>query len=112
MQNEWLLVCQLADIPRQGARIVQRTGLSDVALFRTQADQVFALLDRCPHRGGPLSQGMVVGEKVACPLHNWHIQLHDGQAQAPDVGCARRFNVVLEDGQVFLSKSELASIDA
>lgn len=112
MQNEWTLVCQLEDIPRQGARVIQRTGMPDVALFRSVDDQVFALLDRCPHRGGPLSQGMVIGKKVACPLHNWHIQLENGEASAPDVGCARRFNVVVEQALVYLSKTELASLGA
>ncbi|HRA14865.1 MAG TPA: Rieske 2Fe-2S domain-containing protein, partial [Giesbergeria sp.] len=69
----------------------------------------FALLDRCPHKGGPLSQGIVFGHSVACPLHNWTIGLCDGQAAAPDEGCTPKFQVKVEDGQVFLDADELAS---
>jgi nitrite reductase (NADH) small subunit len=81
----------------------------DVAVFRNDKDEVFALLDRCPHKGGPLSQGIVFGTSVACPLHNWTIGLCTGQAAAPDVGCAPRFEVRVDAGQVFLKTSELAS---
>ena len=78
-----------------------------VAVFRNDKDEVFALLDRCPHKGGPLSQGIVFGTHVACPLHNWQIGLCDGQASAPDEGCTPKFSVKVEDGMVFLSASEL-----
>ena len=79
-------------------------------VFRTDDDRVFALLDRCPHKGGPLSQGIVFGEHVACPLHNWAISLVDGQARAPDIGCATRFAVRVEAGVVSLLASELAAL--
>jgi nitrite reductase (NADH) small subunit len=72
------VVCRVEDIPVLGARRVARPRGMDVAVFRNGSDQVFALLDRCPHRGGPLSQGMVFGTSVACPLHNWTIELEDG----------------------------------
>jgi len=100
--NEWTEVGKLIDIPRQGARVV-RTRDGDIAVFRTADDQVFALRDRCPHKGGPLSQGIVHGHKVACPLHDWKIQLDTGLAVAPDEGCAARFPVRVLDGHVFLS---------
>jgi nitrite reductase (NADH) small subunit len=98
------------DIPMLGARTVRRDAGADVAVFRTAQNHVFALLDRCPHKGGPLSQGIVYGETVACPLHNWRIDLNDGQAAAPDEGCAARFVVTVLDGQVYLLTKELASI--
>jgi nitrite reductase (NADH) small subunit len=71
---------------------------------------VFALLDRCPHKGGPLSQGIVFGHSVACPLHNWSIGLADGCAQAPDVGCTTKFSVRVERGTVMLDGDELRSL--
>ena len=71
---------------------------------------MFALLDRCPHKGGPLSQGIVFGHTVACPLHNWTIALVDGQARAPDIGCAVAFASRLDDGQVYLDGHELATL--
>ena len=99
---QWTPVCRVDDIPRLGARRVRRAAGSDVAVFRAADDHVFALLDRCPHRGGPLSQGIVFGKKVACPLHNWSIRLEDGHAVAPDVGCARSFPVKVEGGEVYV----------
>ncbi len=100
--SEWIEIGRLEDIPRQGARVI-RTAAGDIAVFRTADDGLFALQDRCPHKGGPLSQGIVHGRRVTCPLHNWVLELADGQAVAPDVGCARTYPVRQEDGRVFLS---------
>ncbi|MES3014790.1 MAG: nitrite reductase small subunit NirD [Pseudomonadota bacterium] len=108
--STWKPICQVADIPSLGARRVHREGAGDVALFRAADDHVFALLDRCPHKGGPLSQGIVFGHSVACPLHNWSIGLDDGCAKAPDVGCTVRFSVKIEDGKVFLDADELNTL--
>ena len=95
-------ICQLSEIPQLGARRVARTNGAEIAIFRTGDDQVFALLDRCPHKGGPLSQGIVFGRKVACPLHNWCISLNDGCAALPDVGQVERFATRVSDGRVEL----------
>lgn len=102
MNNNWIEVGAVEDIPRQGARVV-RTAAGDIALFRTVDDEVFALQDKCPHKGGPLSQGIVSGKRVACPLHDWKIALDTGIAVAPDEGCAARFPVKVSDGKVSLS---------
>lgn len=99
--GEWLEVGKLDDIPRLGARVV-RTAHGDVAVFRANDDHVFALDDRCPHKGGPLSQGIVFDHKVACPLHNWCIELNSGCAVAPDVGITRSHAVKVEDGVIYL----------
>ena len=99
--SSWIEIGALKDIPRLGSRVV-RTASGDIAVFRTENDEVFALDDRCPHKGGPLSQGIVFGRHVACPLHNWQIGLADGQAVAPDVGCAGSFAVKVEEGLVYL----------
>ena len=106
--NEWIAICAVVDIPVLGARRVARPKGLDVAIFRTQNDHVHALLDRCPHKGGPLSQGLVFCESVACPMHNWTISLATGEAAAPDIGCAQRFSVKLEAGVVYLNATELA----
>lgn len=105
--TDWIAVCQVQDIPVLGSRRVTRpTGL-DVAVFRAADDHLFALLDRCPHKGGPLSQGIVFGHNVACPLHNWTIQLDSGTAAAPDEGCTPRFSLKVENDVVYLSQAEL-----
>ena len=108
--TEWKVICRVEDIPVLGARRVSRAKGMDVAVFRNDADEVFALLDRCPHKGGPLSQGIVMGSRVACPLHNWTIGLYDGQVAAPDVGCTPGFACKVEAGQVYLDAGELATL--
>ena len=108
--SEWKAICRVEDIPVLGSRRVARAQGMDVAVFRNDQDQVFALLDRCPHKGGPLSQGIVFGTHVACPLHNWTIGLDSGTARAPDEGCTPRFAVKVEAGVVQLDAQELASL--
>lgn len=107
MGNDWLDIGTLNDIPRRAARVV-KTARGDIAIFRTMDDQVFALDDRCPHKGGPLSQGIVQGESVTCPLHNWVISLRTGEAQGADQGCTRTIAVKLQDGRILLSWPGLA----
>jgi len=102
IDNDWIEVGTLADIPPRGARIV-RTAEYDIAVFRTADDRVFALRDQCPHKGGPLSQGIVHGHRVTCPLHDWKINLESGTAVAPDEGCAARFPVRIEGDVILLS---------
>ena len=99
--NTWVKVAAVEDIPRLGARVVH-SAHGDIAVFRNAEDEVFALLDQCPHKGGPLSQGIVFGRHVACPLHNWSIGLADGEAVAPDMGCAQRFATKVEGGVIYL----------
>jgi nitrite reductase (NADH) small subunit len=106
----WTTLCRIDDIPLLGSRRVARDKGAAVALFRTPGDRVFALLDRCPHKGGQLSQGIVFGESVACPLHNWTIGLASGCAAAPDEGQTPAFQVRLVNGEVQLDAEELATL--
>ena len=96
---EWLDVGVVSDIPRLGSRVVT-SAAGPIAIFRTADDRVFALKDKCPHKGGPLSQGIVHGAYVTCPLHGWNIALTTGEAVAPDVGCASRLAVRVVDTRV------------
>jgi nitrite reductase (NADH) small subunit len=104
----WIAIGTITDIPQRGARCVD-TPDGKVAVFRTADDRVFAIDDHCPHKGGPLSQGIVHGHAVTCPLHNWVFDLQSGEAAAPDVGCVKRFAVRVEDGRVLLSIPGAAS---
>ncbi len=97
----WIQVGKLDDIPRQGSRVIN-TATGEVALFRTVDDQVFALNNRCPHKGGQLSQGIVHGKRVTCPMHSWVIDLESGVAVAPDKGCAHRLEVRVAHDVLFL----------
>ncbi|HZV54901.1 MAG TPA: nitrite reductase small subunit NirD [Rhodocyclaceae bacterium] len=99
--NDWNDLCALEDIPRLGSRVVE-TDKGRLAVFRTADDRVFALNDRCPHKGGALSQGIVAGNRVTCPMHAWLIDLEKGEAVAPDHGCVKRHEARIEDGRVLL----------
>ena len=108
--THWIPVCTVEDIPALGARRVAREHGLDVAVFKAADQRLFALLDRCPHKGGPLSQGIVFGHSVACPLHNWNIALDSGQAAAPDQGQTPRFALKVEHGLVYLDAHELDTL--
>ena len=108
--EQWIDICAIDEVPVLGARVVERKAGGNIAIFRNQEHRVFALLDRCPHRGGPLSQGIVFGDRVACPLHNWSIGLADGVAALPDEGCTRAFAVHLDAGRVYLDAREVRTV--
>lgn len=101
MTENWINIGSLEEVPMQGARVVETT-LGDIAIFRTKENDVFAVRDKCPHKGGPLSQGIVSGKRVSCPLHDWKIQLDTGLAVAPDEGCVATFQVKVENEEILL----------
>jgi nitrite reductase (NADH) small subunit len=105
--DEWIEIGRLEDIPRRGARCV-KTPSGRIAVFRTVDDRIYALEDRCPHKGGPLSQGIVHGTQVTCPLHNYVISLETGLAQAPDEGMVRTIPLSVLDGRIFMAPEALA----
>ncbi|BBD77017.1 MULTISPECIES: nitrite reductase small subunit NirD [Hydrogenophilus] len=100
--NLWKKVCPLEQIPRLGAMRIE-TPKGAIALFRTRDDQLFAVTDRCPHKGGPLSQGIVAGHEVTCPLHGWRIDLTTGEAVSPDKGCVTRYPTKVEEEWVWIA---------
>ncbi len=106
MTGIWIDIGALEDIPRQGARLV-KTAKGCVAVFRAADDHVFALDDRCPHKGGPLSEGIVHGHSVTCPLHAWVFDMNTGQAQGADEGSVATYAARVEAGRVLLSATVL-----
>lgn len=100
--SNWIDIAAIDDIPRRGSRVV-KTPITDIAIFRTAGDEFFALKDECPHRKGPLSQGIVHDSTVTCPLHNWKIDLASGSAKGPDDGCTRTYPIKVENGRIFLA---------
>jgi nitrite reductase (NADH) small subunit len=107
----WIEIGKVSDIPRRGARCVE-TPEGRVAVFRTAEDRIFAIDDRCPHRGGPLSQGIVHGAAVTCPLHNWAISLETGKALGADEGAVRTIDVRTEGDRLFIAIEAHASCAA
>lgn len=101
----WIRIGSLGSVPARGARVLELGGV-DIAVFRTGDNRVFALRDRCPHRGGPLSQGIVHGARVTCPLHDWVIDLASGEATGADRGCTLTFAVRIDDGEVLVDVPE------
>lgn len=101
---DWIAIGHISDIPQRGARCID-TPNGRVAVFRTADDRVFAMDDRCPHKGGPLSQGIVHGASVTCPLHNWIISLETGKAQGADEGCTRTIPIKVESDTVYIART-------
>jgi nitrite reductase (NADH) small subunit len=104
----WIPVGSLSDIPQRGARCVT-TPHGRIGIFRTADDRIFALEDHCPHRGGPLSQGIVHGVAVTCPLHNWVISLETGKALGADEGMVRTIFVKVEGERLFIALDALGA---
>lgn len=102
----WIDIGALGDIPERGARLV-KTHAGCVAVFRTGAQEVFAAADRCPHQDGPLSEGIVHGQKVTCPLHNWVFDLNTGQAQGSDEGQIATYPIRIENDRLLLDATAL-----
>ncbi|WP_157217935.1 nitrite reductase small subunit NirD [Flavisphingomonas formosensis] len=102
--TDWIDIGTIADIPQRGARTVQIGGEKEIAVFRTGDDQVFALVNECPHKNGPLSQGIVHGHNVACPLHNWTIALKTGEAQGNDEGCTPTVAVRMDGDRILIAQ--------
>jgi nitrite reductase (NADH) small subunit len=109
MIGNWIDIGWANEIPVRGSRTVPVAGGEEVAVFRTADGNLFALVNRCPHKRGPLSQGIVHGHSVACPLHNWTISLATGEAQGKDKGCTPTIPVKVSGGRVHLLRSALVS---
>jgi nitrite reductase (NADH) small subunit len=104
MIGDWIDVGALGEIPVRGARTIKTADGEEIAIFRTAANKVYALVNRCPHKQGHLSQGIVHGDAVACPLHNWRISLSTGEALGEDEGCVPTIPVKVDAGRVLISR--------
>ena len=104
----WIDIGAVGDLPLRGSRCVQ-TPTGKVGVFRTADDRVFAIRNECPHKGGPLTEGIVHGHSVTCPLHNWVISLETGEAQGADEGAVETIPVKVEDDRVLLLRSAVGA---
>lgn len=104
--TDWIDIAALEDVPQRGARLV-KTAHGCVAMFRTGADEIYALDNACPHKNGPLAEGIVHGKAVTCPLHNWVISLETGAVQGLDEGQVATYPARVEDGRILLDATFL-----
>lgn len=109
--SSWIEIGKLSDIPPRGARCVT-TPLGRIAVFRTATDDVYAIEDRCPHKGGPLSQGIVHAAAVTCPLHNWVFSLETGRALGADEGSVRTYALKRDGERIFMDVAVMAAVAA
>ena len=109
--SNWIEIGHLADIPKRGARCI-KTPMGKIAVFRTADDEVFAIDDHCPHKGGPLSQGIVHGAQVTCPLHYWVFSLETGAAQGADEGAVRTFPLRRDGDAILIDAANFMAVAA
>lgn len=98
---KFLYIGTVSEIPERGGKVVH-IGPLELAVFRLSDGSLRAVENRCPHRGGPLSEGVVSGKMVYCPLHEWKIDLTDGKVQEPDIGCVQTYPVQVEGDRVWI----------
>tara|TARA_R110002051_G_scaffold1609_1_gene8858 strand:- start:7057 stop:7404 length:348 start_codon:yes stop_codon:yes gene_type:complete len=108
LSNSWIDIADLNDVPKRGARLV-KTAHGCVAVFRTGSGEIYALDNACPHKNGPLAEGIVHGGSVTCPLHNWVISLETGAVQGPDEGQVATYPARVQDGRILLDVTFLRS---
>ncbi len=103
---DWLDIGPVDQLPNLGARTLPVQGGEEIAIFRTANGGVYALVNKCPHKLGPLSQGIVHDTSVTCPLHNWRISLITGEALGEDKGCVPIIPVKIDGGRILIGRTE------
>ncbi len=109
---EWVDVCATNAIEPGMAGTVPVEGAAEIAVFQTIGGEFYALVNSCPHKGGPLSQGIVHGDSVSCPLHNWKISLKSGEALGEDEGCTPTIPLRIEGEMVQLDRAAIVARQA
>lgn len=96
-----VFICDVLDLPQKLGKTVT-IGRKEIAVFKMENGKIRAIENRCPHKGGVLAEGILSGEYVFCPMHDWKISVKDGKVQSPDVGCVQTYPVEVKDGQVYV----------
>jgi nitrite reductase (NADH) small subunit len=109
MIGDWLDIGPITQIEAGTARTLPVEGGEEIAVFHTMRGEFFALVNSCPHKQGPLSQGILHGDVVTCPLHNWNISLHSGKALGEDEGCVPTIPLKVDAGRIYLKRSAVLS---
>ncbi|MBB6124588.1 nitrite reductase small subunit NirD [Sphingobium subterraneum] len=104
---DWLDIGPVDQLPALGARTLAVQGGEEIAIFRTANGDIYALRNACPHKKGPLSQGIVHDTSVTCPLHNWRISLVTGEALGGDKGCVPTIPVKVDGGRILIHRGHV-----
>lgn len=102
---KWIDIGPVEQLPALGSRTLPVQGGQEIAIFRTATGSIHALANKCPHKNGPLSQGMVHDTSVTCPLHNWRISLLTGEALGEDKGCVPVIPVKVDAGRIYIERA-------
>ncbi len=109
MIGDWLDIGPVGQIAPGHARTLPVQGADEIAVFHTLSGQFYALVNKCPHKHGPLSQGIVHGHVVTCPLHSWNISLKTGEALGDDKGCVPTIPLKVDAGRIYLLREAVVS---
>ncbi len=109
MIGDWLDIGPTSQIAPGNARTLPVLGGQEIAIFHTLDHRFYALVNACPHKQGPLSQGIVHGHVVTCPLHNWNISLKTGEALGDDAGCVPTIPLRVDAGRIYLLRSAVVA---
>jgi len=105
--SRWVKVPEEAKlIPVREGRKLKIKG-EEIALFNL-GDKYLATYNVCPHKQGPLSDGIVSGESVFCPLHNWKVNLKSGRVEKPvDQNCSiKTYRLKEKDGALYVEVNQ------
>lgn len=99
--DTWYKITSINEIPKMGSRVVQ-INETEIAIFKTNKNEIFALNNQCPHQQGKLSEGLIHGDVVTCPLHNTDISLENGKALGENYGCTNKYETKIDNDFVYL----------
>lgn len=99
-ERYWIWITEVGNIPPREGRAVTVAG-RELAIFNL-GDRFVAVDNRCPHKGGPLADGIVSGDTVVCPLHGWRIGLGAGAVERPEgeSACVERYPTLVDNGVI------------
>jgi len=100
--SNWIKIIEIEDVPLMGSRKVV-VGDDEIVIFKTKDGSIFAVNNVCPHKQGKLSEGLVHGHMVTCPLHNWDIDLETGIVKDEDNSCTKKYETKIEEGVIYLA---------
>ncbi|MEK9198473.1 nitrite reductase small subunit NirD [Ureibacillus sp. 179-F W5.1 NHS] len=98
---ERIKVLKIDEVAKDFGKTI-RVGETEIALFHLKSGEFYAIENRCPHKGGVLVEGLISGQHVFCPMHDWKIDVTTGKVQEPDHGCVKTYQVEVKGDDVYI----------